>query len=106
PWGDADATPTAPTVAAVAPPAAIRRQAVPLGPKATPALIVLVAMVVMLATGIVPAAIAALLAAMAMLVLRVVSVEQAHRSMSWTVLILIGAMIPLSTAITNSGTAE
>lgn len=105
-WDALDEHTDDPNVVLVDSPDAIRRQAVPLGPKATPALIVLVAMVVLLATGIVPAAIAALLAAMAMLVLRVVSVEQAHRSMSWTVLILIGAMIPLSTAITNSGTAE
>ncbi len=87
-------------------PDAIRRQAIPLGPKALPAVAVLIVMVVLLATGIVPAAISTLLAAIAMVVLRVVTVDQAHRSMSWTVLILIAAMIPLSTAITNSGTAE
>src|SRR5690606_21686128 len=87
-------------------PDAIRRQAIPLGPKALPAVAVLIVMVVLLATGVVPAAISTLLAAIAMVVLRVVTVDQAHRSMSWTVLILIAAMIPLSTAITNSGTAE
>lgn len=63
-------------------------------------------MVVLLATGIVPAAIATLLAAIAMVLLRVVTVEQAHRSMAWTTLILVAAMIPLSNAITDSGTAE
>src|SRR5690606_9531296 len=87
-------------------PDAIRRQAVPLGPTAIPALAVLAVMVVLLATGIVPAAVATLLAAIAMVVLRVVTVEQAHRAMSWTVLILLGAMIPLSAAITDSGAAE
>ena len=47
-----------------------------------------------------------LLAAIAMILLRVVSVEQAHRSLNWTTLILVGAMIPLSTAITQSGAAQ
>lgn len=87
-------------------PDTIRRQAVPLGPRATPALIVVGIMVVLLATNIVPAPVAALLAALAMVVLRVVTVQQAHRSMAWTTLILVAGMIPLSTAITTTGTAE
>ena len=85
-------------------PDAIRRQAVPLGPGAMPALVVLAAMVVLLATGIVPAPVAALLAAMAMVVLKVVTPAQAHRSMAWQTLILV-AMIPLSAAITKTGAA-
>lgn len=105
-WDALDEHTNDPNVVLVDSPDAIRRQAVALGPKATPAVLVLVVMVVLLATGIIPAAIATLLAAMAMVLLRVVTVEQAHRSMSWTVLILIAAMIPLSAAITNSGTAE
>jgi di/tricarboxylate transporter len=63
-------------------------------------------MVVLLATGVVPAAVAGLLAAIAMVVLRVVTVEQAHRSLSWTTLILVAGMIPLSTAITDTGAAS
>ena len=86
-------------------PDAIRRQTVPLGPGAVPALIVLAAMVIMLATSIVPAPVAALLAAMAMVVLKVVTPAQAHRSMAWQTLILVGAMIPLSAAITQTGAA-
>ena len=86
-------------------PDAIRRQTVPLGPGAVPALIVLAAMVIMLATAIVPAPVAALLAAMALVVLRVVTPAQARRSMAWQTLILVGAMIPLSAAITQTGTA-
>lgn len=87
-------------------PDAVRRQTVPLGPGAVPALIVLAAMVILLATGIVPAPVAALLAAMAMVVLKVVTPAQAHRSMAWQTLILVGAMIPLSSAITQTGTAH
>ena len=87
-------------------PDTIRRQTVPLGPRATPALIVVGIMVVLLATNLVPAPVAALLAALAMVVLRVVTMQQAHRSMAWTTLILVAGMIPLSTAITATGTAE
>lgn len=87
-------------------PDAIRRQTVPLGPGAIPALAILAAMVVMMTTNIVPAAVAALLAAMAMVLARVVPLGQAHRSMAWQTLILVGAMIPLSAAITETGTAK
>jgi len=71
-----------------------------------PAVVVLAAMVVLLATGAVPAVVAGLAAAIAMVLLKVVSVEQAHRSMSWTTLILVAGMIPLSTAITETGAAD
>ena len=105
-WSALDANTVDPNVVVVDAPQTIRRQAVPLGPRAIPALIVLGGMVVLLASGIVPAAIAALVAACAMVLLRVVSVGQAHRAISWTTLILVGGMIPLSTAIQGSGAAD
>ncbi len=86
-------------------PDAVRRQAVPLGPGAVPALAVLGAMVLMLTTNIVPAPMAAMLAAIAMVLLRVITPGQAHRSMAWQTLILVAGMIPLSLAITSTGTA-
>jgi di/tricarboxylate transporter len=63
-------------------------------------------MVVLLATGAVPAAVAGLLAAGALILLGVLSVEQAYRSINWTTVILIGAMMPLSTAMDQSGGAS
>jgi di/tricarboxylate transporter len=93
-------------VALVDSPDAIRRQTVPLGPRALPALVILGAMVALLTTGLVPAAVAGLLAAIAMVLSGVVTVEQAHRAMSWTTLILVAGMIPLSTAITDTGAAD
>ncbi len=95
-----------PEVLAVESPLDIRRQAVPLGPRAGGAVAVLAGMVVLLATGAVPAAVAGLLAAAAMILLRVVTVEQAYRSVSWTTVVLVGAMIPLSTAMQVTGAAE
>ncbi|WP_144124890.1 SLC13 family permease [Catellatospora sichuanensis] len=95
-----------PDVLVVDSPALVRRQAVPLGPGAYRAVAVLAAMVLLLATGIVPAAVAGMLAAGAMIVLRVVTVAQAYRAVSWTTIVIIGAMIPLSVAIQRSGAAE
>jgi di/tricarboxylate transporter len=81
----------------------VRRQAVPLGRGSLPAIAILAAMVVLLATALVPPAVAALLAAGAMVLLGVVSVEQAYRGVSWSTVLLVAGMIPMSTAITRSG---
>ena len=69
-----------PDVLVVNSPDVVRRQAVPMGAGAKQAIGVLVAMVVLLATGLVPAVVAGLLAACAMVVLGVVGVEQAYRA--------------------------
>jgi di/tricarboxylate transporter len=83
----------------------VRRQALPLGPGAKQAIAVLIVMVVLLATGVVPAVIAGLLAACAMILLGVLTVGQAYRAINWTTVILVGAMMPLSTAMVQSGAA-
>jgi di/tricarboxylate transporter len=95
-----------PDVLVVDSPELIRRQAVPMGLGAKQAITVLGAMVLLLATGLVPAVIVGLVAACAMVVLRVLTVEQAYRAINWTTVILVGAMIPLSTAMTKSGAAN
>jgi di/tricarboxylate transporter len=95
-----------PEVLTVDAPQMIRRQAVPLGPRSIEAIMILLAMVVLLATGAVPAAVAGLLAAGAMVLLRVVPLERAYRSISWTTVVLVGAMIPLSQAMQQTGAAE
>lgn len=105
-WEALEADTADPNVVVVDEPASIRRQAVPMGPRARTALVVLAGMVILLATGLVPPAVAALVAACAMVLLRVLTVPQAHRSMAWTTLILVGGMIPLSTAIQVSGAAD
>jgi len=84
----------------------VRRQAVPLGPRSGRAIAVLLVMVVLLALGLVPPAIAGLAAATAMVLMRVVSVNQAYRAVSWQTVVLIGGLIPLSTAIETSGAAD
>ncbi len=82
------------------------RRAVPLGPGARRAAGILFAMVVLLATGAVPAAVAGLLAASAAVLTRVLTPTQAYRSISWTTVVLVGGMIPLSTAFVSTGTAD
>jgi di/tricarboxylate transporter len=85
-------------------PERVRRQ-VPLGEGAKRAIVVLAAMVVLLATGAVPPAVAGLLAAGAIVVGRVLTIEEAYRGISWTTVVLVAGMIPLSTAMTDTGAA-
>jgi di/tricarboxylate transporter len=94
-----------PDLLAVDVPQLVRSQAVPLGVGAWEAIGVLAVMVILLATGAVPAAVAGLLAAGAMVLLRVLTIEYAFRKISWTTVILVAGMIPLSTAMTQSGAA-
>lgn len=90
----------------VDPPADIRREGTPLGPDAWKALAVLGAMVLLLATALVPAPVAGLLAALAVIACRVVSVSDAYQGINWTTLVIVGAMFPLSIAIQQSGAAD
>jgi di/tricarboxylate transporter len=85
---------------------ALRRQTVPLGPSAPWAIAIVIAMVVLLASGITTPAVAAVLAAGSMVLTRVVRLERAYRAIPWQTLILIGGLIPLSAAISSSGAAD
>jgi di/tricarboxylate transporter len=105
-WRALDINTADPDVLVVDPPSLVRRQAVPLGPRSTTALAVVGAMVMLLATGLIPAAMAGLLAAGSLVLLRVVTVEQAYRAISWTTIVIVAGMIPLSQAIQSTGAAE
>jgi di/tricarboxylate transporter len=105
-WGALEYHLDDPSVLLVDSPDAVRRQTVPLGLGAWESIGVLVAMVVLLATGALPPAVAGLLAAGALVLLRVLTVDQAYRGISWTTVILVGGMISLSTAMTESGAAQ
>ncbi len=84
----------------------VRRQAVPMGAGAGVAVAVLAGLVVMLATGIVPPAVAGLVSAGLLILAGTISVEQSYRAINWTTVILVGAMMPLSTAMVQSGAAQ
>lgn len=53
-----------------------------------------------------PPAVAALLAACALVLTRTVTPTRAYHSISWTTVVLVAGMIPLSTAFTRTGTAD
>jgi di/tricarboxylate transporter len=105
-WEALEAAADRPGFIAVDHPERVRRQAVPFGQGAWESLAVLAGMVILLVTGVVPPAVAGLLAAGALIVLRVVTMEQAYRSITWTTVVLVAAMLPLSTAMFESGAAD
>jgi di/tricarboxylate transporter len=105
-WKALDSHLNDPDVLVVNSPELVRRQAVPMGPGARQAVAILVAMVVLLATGIVPPAVAGLLAAGAIVLSGIMSIEQSYRAIGWTTVILVAAMMPLSTAMMETGAAK
>src|SRR5690606_16644868 len=104
-WEALDVNLEDPDILVVDSPEAVRRQAAPIGAPAKKTLAVLAAMVVLLVTGVVPAVVAGLLAAGSLFLLRVLTLEQAYRGMSWTTIILVGGMVPVSTAMQQTGAA-
>ncbi len=105
-WGALEQHLEDPGVLVVDEPLLVRRQAVPLGPGAKRTLAIVAVMVVLLATNAVPPAVAGLLAAGALVVGGVLSIEGAYRGISWTTVILVGGMLPLATAMTETGAAS
>jgi len=87
-------------------PESMALQIVELTPQAMIAGASLVFMIVLMVSGLVPVVIAALIAAIIMVVGRCLSMEQAYRSISWSSVILIAAMIPMSTALQITGGAD
>jgi di/tricarboxylate transporter len=86
-------------------PGEIRRQAFPLGPGSLRAIVCMLGMVVLLATGVVSAAVAAILAAGALILSRVLTMRQAYHSVNWTIVVMVAALIPVSVAVEQSGVA-
>ncbi len=106
PWSALDAATDAHDLLVVNAPEMIRRQTVPLGRGSLPAIVILLAMVFLLATGLVPPVVSALSAALAMVLFRVITIQQAYRGISWTTVLLVAGMIPMATAVTTSGAGE
>lgn len=104
PWAALARYVASPDVIAVTPPHSLQR-AVPLGRGAKRALVILGLMVVLLATGLTPPAVAGLLAAGALVLTNVLTIPQTYRAISWTTVILIAGMVPLSAAFVSTGAA-
>ncbi len=73
--------------------------------RAAISLLLLVAFLVVVAFNWLPVALAALLAAIASVLTGCETVEQARDSISWQVLFLVGGMLPLATALDQTGAA-
>lgn len=87
-------------------PEAMARQVVELSSEAIVAVLALLGMVVMMITGVVPTVIAALITAVVMVLGGCVTMDGAYRSISWQTVVLIAAMLPMSTALEITGGAE
>ncbi|MFE6736306.1 SLC13 family permease [Microbacterium sp. NPDC057650] len=105
-WDVLDTRSSLPGIAVVEMPEQIRRQSVVLGARSYAAVGVLAAMCALLATGVFPPSIVVLIAAAVLVASRVLTVGQAQRSVQLTTLVVVAGMIPLSTAIQTSGTAD
>ncbi len=69
------------------------------------AAVALLGMIFLMVTSLVPPVMAALLAAVVMILGGAVTVEGAYRSINWTTVVLIAAMLPMSTAMEVTGGA-
>ena len=105
-WAALDENLSDPDVLVVDLPENVRRQAAPLGTSAKWTLGLLAGMVVLLATGLVPAVVAGLLAACGLILLRVMTVTQAYRAISWTTVVLVAGMTSLSVGMQTTGAAN
>ncbi|MFZ4530204.1 MAG: SLC13 family permease [Alsobacter sp.] len=104
-WKALDQRLGTPDILLVNAPDLVRRQAAPLGAGARKAVAVLAGMVLLLATGAVPPVIAGLTAAGLLILTGVTTVDAAFKAVNWTTVILVGAMMPLSTAMDATGAA-
>ena len=105
-WQALDSRLGDPRILIIDSPQVLRQQGLALGPGAKSAIAVLIVLVGLLGTAAAPPSIAALVCACAMVLLSVLTIPQAYKGIDWTTVILIGGMIPLSTAMTQTGAAD
>ena len=82
------------------------QERLPARQRAPVAIVILIAMVVVMAFGLIPNSAAALLAALAMIVGGCVRLDAIYRIISWKTVVLIAGMLPLATALTKTGAAD
>ena len=70
------------------------------------AMAALLLMIILLVFKIVPGSIAALISAGIIVLTRCIPIAKAYKSISWTSVIMIGAMIPMGIALQKTGTAQ
>jgi di/tricarboxylate transporter len=87
-------------------PEAMASEIAGLRPRAGVAVAALAGMVVLMVSGVVPTVIAALIAAAAMVLGGCLTSREAYRSISWSSVVLIAAMIPMGRALETTGGAS
>jgi len=87
-------------------PEAMASELAGLRPRAGVAVAALAGMVVLMVSGVVPTVVAALIAAVAMILGGCLSTRDAYRSISWSSVVLIAAMIPMGRALDSTGGAS
>jgi di/tricarboxylate transporter len=87
-------------------PESMSRQVIELTPQSAAAVLSLVGMIVLMVSGIVPAVFASLIASVLMILTGCLTMNHAYRAISWQSVVLIAAMIPMSTALEVTGGAE
>ncbi|NUY01348.1 SLC13 family permease [Paraburkholderia youngii] len=93
-----------PQILMVDSPQMVRRQTIALSRGAREALVILAVLVILLATNAVPPAVATLICVTAMVLTRVITLNQLY-TIDWNTCVLVGALIPLATAMSNTGLA-
>lgn len=86
-------------------PETMSRQLVSLNRRSLIATLSLLGMVILMVSGLMPTAMAALLTAVVMLLGGCLTTTQAYRAISWPSVVLIAAMIPLASALDQTGGA-
>ena len=81
-------------------------EVMPARARAPYALGVMVGMMGLLAADLVPAVIAVIMAALAVVLTRCLDMNQAYRAINWQSLVLIAGMLPMGTALDNSGALQ
>jgi di/tricarboxylate transporter len=104
-WNALDRYLADPKVLVVDSPEVVQKQAVALGQGARAALAILLLLIVLLALNLVQPPVAALVCAVLMVVTGVLTLPQVYRGIDWNTVILIAAMIPPATAMSNTGAA-
>jgi len=87
-------------------PLAKRAISLPNKGRAITATLIMLAAVALAAFGVFPAAIAFAAGVLAFMVLRIVPPRQAYESVDWSIVILLGSLIPVAGAMTSTGGAD
>lgn len=75
------------------------------GPRALLAMGIMIVSLTLAATHVLPVATATLAGAVTMVITRCLTMDEAYRAVEWKAIFLIAGMLPLSIALTNTGTA-